>query len=258
MHVQGGISILVALSDVEARIEALVQPASFHPKILESQEADHLYVMKYTPAKYLDSTLSTQKLFASNTPGYTWGDAVYVAPIACPRATMMYGSVGIVGTRDIRGIRFFDATDPTAVDLYQQWISHLRPLFTQLTTTVHANHANQQLRNLFRGRFRIDCVIFPPDEPCRHYVDWSDVWLALTHWNPARQVAHGVTAIVRDLRWCVIGSDSFETDGLGYRPFIYPTLSAGRTFTRCVYSSLVATAILKAYKAKTEVIITEF
>ena len=247
----------MALNDTEAEIETLIHPASFHAKILESRRGDEIYVLKYTSTKYLASTITAGKLLASNMPGYTWGDAVYVAPIASPRATMMYGGVGIVGTIDVRRFRFFDATDTKAIDLYQQWIGYLRPLFTQLTTTVHANHANQQLRNLFRGRFQIDCVIFPPDEPCAHYVDTNDVWLALTHWNPARQVAHGATAIVQNLRWCVIGTDTFDLDGLGYRAVIHPKLSAGRTFTRSGYSTLAA-ELVKAYNARTEVIITEF
>ena len=252
------IKVLTTLSDIEGSIQALVQPASMHPKILASLEGDDLRVLKYTPTQYLESTLKGQKLYASSTPGHTWGDAVYVAPISCPRTTMMYGCAGIVGTRKIgSGVTFFDATDPKAIDLYQQWISYVRPLFLQLTTTVHANDANQKLRNSFRTRFRIDCVIFPPDELCAHYVDPDDVWLALTHWGATGEVAHGAAAIVQNLRWCVIGTDAFETEGLGYRAFIHPVQSSGKVFTRSRYTNL-PTDILSAYKATNQVIITEF
>ncbi len=247
----------VALSDVEASIQKLIHTPSFHSKILASCYGDELRVIKYTPVKYLESTLKGQKLYASSTPGHTWGDAVYVAPIACPRATMMYGSAGIVGALKLSGLRFFDATDSAAVGLYQEWISYMRPLFLQLTTTVHANDASQKLRNMFRTRFSIDCVIFPPDESCAHYVAPDDVWLALTHWGPTMEVAHGVTTIISNLRWCVIGTEAFESDGLGYRALIHPAQSTGKQFTHSGYSTLEKD-ILSAYTSTGKVIITEF
>jgi hypothetical protein len=87
-----------------------------------------------------------------------------VTPIENPRTTMMYGHVGVVGTFPIATARFFDADDSTGIDLYQQWIVYQPTLFRELTTTIHANSANRQLRNDFRTRFQIDCVLFRPDE----------------------------------------------------------------------------------------------
>ncbi len=121
---------------------------------------------------------------------------------------------------------FYDAVDPTGIAYYQDWIRHFPALYTQLTTTVHANHANRELRNKFRSRFGIDCVFFRPDESCSSYVDAAaDLWLAVTEWGVARQVAHGRTFAVKDLKWCAIATEAFEPDSLGYRAILHPALS---------------------------------
>lgn len=46
--------------------------------------ADSLYVAKYMNATWLSRVLDDQRLYASNEPGFTWGDAVYVAPLITP------------------------------------------------------------------------------------------------------------------------------------------------------------------------------
>lgn len=252
----------MSLSEVEASITSLVTDGVPPPGIQRScgggGDSDKLFVIKYLPARFLSGVLSTQRLFASATPGHTWGDAVYVAPIECPLTTMMYGAAGVVGWLSASGMRFFDATNPKSLALYQEWISYFSDLFRQLTTTVHANQANRELRNKFRSRFGIGCVLFRPDEPCPSYVDSDqDSWLALTHWNTAGLVGYGPSQAVRDLRWCAIGTDSFEPDGLGFRAFLHPSLSKERHFVKANYEKLDAD-LRAAYAASDQVLITEF
>ena len=76
----------------------------------------------------------------------------------------MYGEVGVVGAYDTSTARMFDASDPTAIALYQEWITWQTPDYLELTATVHADIANRTLRNEFRNRFEIDCIFFRPDE----------------------------------------------------------------------------------------------
>jgi hypothetical protein len=253
----------MSLAALEFRIQQHVHTGPADPILKASlgigADANKLYVLKYTAPKYLSDILLTGSLYASNAPGYTWGDAVYVAPVACPRSTMMYGSAGVMGWLDATLMTFYDAVDPTGITLYQDWIRYFPALYSQLTTTVHANHANRELRNKFRSRFAIDCVFFRPDEECSGYVDSSaDLWLAVTQWSAVRQVAHGPSGVIKDLKWCAIATDTFEPDGLGYRAILHPGLSSGRSFARSSYGNLERD-LRKAYATGGgTVVITEF
>lgn len=232
----------MVFDDVEKEIRsylAAFRGGKLASALLDPVQPDRLYIIKYTAAKFLNDILKTGCLFASSTPGYTWGDAVYVSPLSHPRSTMMYGAVGVVGWVDVSRWTIFDATDPSGIQLYQHWISFMPDLFNQLTTTIHSNQANQQLRNRFRSRFAIDCVCFRPDEICADYVDEKkDVWLALSHWNAAGQIASGPSNVVKDLKWCAVTPESFERHGLGYTAVLYPVASSNHTFEPGTYSSL--------------------
>jgi hypothetical protein len=258
-HTKGAVS----LSDLETNISQWLTRSGSSSLLKSSMgsgsEQHKIYVIKYTAAKFLSDILTTGSLYAANVPGYTWGDAVYVAPIAYPRSTMMYGQAGIVGSLDTTGMTFYDAVDPAGIAYYQDWIRHFPALYSQLTTTVHANHANRELRNRFRGRFGIDCVFFRPDESCSSYVDpAADLWLAVTEWGVARQVAHGRSFAVKDLKWCAIATEAFEPDSLGYRAILHPSLSKGRTFAKSSYTNLERD-LRQAYLGATDqVVITEF
>jgi hypothetical protein len=255
--------VAMSLDDVEALIKQHLATGPSNAMLRASLEthADRskLYVIKYTVPKFLSDILLTESLFASRTPGYTWGDAVYVAPLSSPRSTMMYGAAGVIGWLAAENMIFYDAVDSRGIEYYQEWITYFRPLYTQLTTTVHADHANQELRNKFRSRFGIDCILFRPDETCAGYVDdTEDLWLAITQWGPTRQVANGRSQVVRDLKWCAIATESFEPDGLGYRALLHPTLSSGQTFKKCPYSTLHKN-LRSAYLSSTPtVVITGF
>lgn len=254
----------MSLADLEVKISSYLLAGSGGPLLQTSLGKDpadrhKLYVIKYTAPKFLSDILATRSLYASKEPGYTWGDAVYLAPIAYPRSTMMYGSAGVVGWLDTSGMTFFDAVDPVGIMYYQDWIRYFPALYTQLTTTIHADHANRELRNKFRSRFAIDCVLFRPDESCAGYADpANDLWLAVTEWGVTRQVAHGRSQTVKDLKWCAISTEDFEPDGLGYHAILHPHLSTGQIFSRSSYRSLERDLRSAYLGSSNTVVITEF
>lgn len=206
-----------------------------------------LLVLKHLAASNLRRTLRLG-FYASSEKGFTWGDGVYVSPLSQPLTTMMYGDVGVAGSVDADGLRFFDAVDPAGLQMYQRWIQGQGPEYDLLTTTVHSDFANRQLRNDFRTRFQIDCVIFLPDEPCVHYTDpHNDRWLALTHWNAANAVGYGPSKVVRKLKWCFVSADTFERENLGFKAHLYPGLTGSNTFVQSQYATLAGN-IRKAYQ----------
>ena len=155
--------------------------------------------------------------------------------------------------------RFFNAGEGTGIDLYQRWILYQKRAYRDLTTSVHANTANRDLRNDFRTAFQIDCVYFRPDETCADYVDEGlDWWLAITHWDNARVVGHGFSKAVTSLKWCVVGPDSFQADGRGYKASLHKRVSASHGFVPGHYSSLEVD-IMAAYHSKDQkVVVCDF
>ena len=218
-----------------------------------------LEVIKYMPARFLEDAIANQRLYASERAGFTWGDAIYVAPVDFPKTTMMYGEVGVVGHYPVNETtNFFDASNARGVSLYQQWIATQGKPYDELTTTIHADLANRELRNDFRNRFKIDCIYFRPDETCANYVDVAiDWWLALTHWDSSRLVGSGYSTAVKGLKWCIVRPDSFQPEGRGYKPALFTSVTASHAgFTVGHYSSL-SSDIGSAYR-KNQVLICDF
>lgn len=178
---------------------------------------------------------------------------------------MMYGQVGVVGKYYRSSLRFFDACNTGGIDLYQEWIRYQTRAYRDLTTTVHADAANRELRNGFRSRFAIDCVFFRPDEPCPGYVDVTqDSWLAVTHWDAQHAVGYGFSTEIADLKWSVITPDAFEGDGRGHKAYLYQSLTSPhfptgpQLYLHGHYSSL-GTDLLRAYLAAVpQVVICDF
>lgn len=218
-----------------------------------------MYVVKFTNARYVASIENAQMLHASHEEAFTWGDAVYVTPLAFPKSTMMYGDIGMIGTIDISSYRTFDATKKSGKKLYQRWIAHPhRALYYDLlTTTVHSRRANRQLRNAFRTMFHVDCVVFRPDEVCAGYVDESaDYWLAITHWNAVGEVGYGPTPAIADLKWCIVNSEAFEKEAIDYKAHLQP-VATGRSFFAQSYVGLEH-RVRTAHTRGNEVIIPSF
>jgi hypothetical protein len=247
------------IAELEEEVENYVDQSGDVSALKSLIVSDELRVVKYIPAEYLANTLARGQLYASERAGFTWGDAIYVSPVAMPLTTMMYGEVGVVGTYPTEGTRFFDAINPVGLGLYQQWITTQTVPYRDLTTTVHANEANKELRNAFRSRFQIDCVYFRPDEDCQDYVDVTrDWWLAVTHWDAHRGIGHGYSGAITGLRWCVVVPDAFKAQGRGYKASLYKGLASSHVWTVGHYSTLVAD-IGRAYSANQgEVVVCDF
>lgn len=251
----GGRIAQMNVDELEKAIEEYIIESSKLAGLRSMLIEDPIHVIKYMPAKFLAPVLSRGELYASERAGFTWGDALYVTPVWCPLTTMMYGDVGVVGTYTSVDRRFFDATLLSGIELYQGWIQHQKRPYRELTTTVHASSANRELRNAFRTRFQIDCVLFRPDEACAAYVDTTtDLWLAITHWDVHRTVGHGFAAAVNGLKWCVIAPDAFESDGLGYKASLHTALSASHKYVGGHYTTLAAD-VIQAYTASAPTVV---
>lgn len=196
-----------------------------------ADEADH--VIKYTNARYGGqyppgpNAVPVPGLYVSPSPGFTWGAALYACPVAYPISGGIYGRCGVVARlTSTNGWRLFDATDPATAALYVQWVQQ-QPMFYMLTLTTHSQLANQLLRNAFRTRFRIDAVVFPPDEWNRRYtLRRHDRWLAISEWSSSRRlVTAGPASRASSPKLCVVLAEEFEPtkSGIGRHAFIGPT-----------------------------------
>src|SRR3977135_4443191 len=99
----------------------------------------------------------------STTSALTWGTATYVTPLTFPLSSALYGRIGLVSDFDPGGWRIFEATNPAARMASIRGVQ-AQPVFSGLGLTVHSTYANHMLRNQFREDFRIDCVLFHPDQ----------------------------------------------------------------------------------------------
>ena len=189
------------------------------------------YVVKYTGAKhgggYPPVSPAAAPMFVSANPGFTWGIGLYVCLVAFPVSSAIYGRCGVVAKLpSTAGWRIFDATDTSTAQLYVQWAQQ-QPMYPMLTLTTHANQANHLLRNLFKSRFHIDVVVFPPDEFNNYYTDRKiDRWLAISEWSaPGRLANGGVATRALDARLTVILAEEFEPtrSGIRRRTLIGPT-----------------------------------
>lgn len=178
---------------------------------------DRLWVLKFFPPKYLAGFLRRPELVVSTSAGFTWGDGVYVVPEQHVYSAMIYGRVGVRGwiaPADCPVV--YDAGDPAGVGLYQEWIQFKPGLFTLLTTTVHANLANRRLRNAFRTHFKIDVVVFRPDEFNRAYVQPStDRWFVISDFGAAATGGTLTSQKVRECELVVIGTEEFALSASG-------------------------------------------
>jgi hypothetical protein len=206
------------LDNIETEIETWIKNSTNRFKEPGSPFIDkqQVWVLKFISPRYLGSFLQSKLLAVSATPGFTWGDGVYVTPICNPYSTMMYGRAGILGKIDAAAVtNVFDACDDRGVGLYQEWIQYGTFLFRQLTTTIHANIANRILRNWFRRRFAIDIVAFPPDQFNRAYVDRTkDRWFVVSDWANVGAQSHGqrpaLSRVIKDCEWVALVQEEFE------------------------------------------------
>ena len=167
--------------------------------------------IKYVPARYAGTyRTGAGQLKISNTPGFTWGTGTYVAPLAFPVSSAIFGRIGIVCRFDPTGWRVFDATSRQNEELYTRWAT-LQPLFRYVLLTAQSGYYNQQLRDFFRTRYGIDCVLFPPDQLNAVYTRNSDVWMNVTDWKNGG-IDDEYSDRLSDPWICVIADEEFEDD----------------------------------------------
>ncbi|MGO8893796.1 MAG: hypothetical protein ACLP8X_09130 [Streptosporangiaceae bacterium] len=171
-------------------------------------------VIKYIPAKFSTSYHQPgQKLKISETPGFTWGRATYVTPLAFPLSTAIFGRVGVIaGFNPDNWRRTFDATIVANQKLYMSWLQ-AQPLYRRFVLTAQSAYISQMLRDKFRLRYGIDCVLFRPDQSNPRYTKTvSDVWMAVTDWRqpPAHGIATGFSDRFMDARLTVVVEEEFE------------------------------------------------
>lgn len=233
-----GLSVMRGVpTPVDAQIDASIAASSslgLPAVAAPNQNSDEVtHVIKYIAPRFggayppaMNATAGAG-LYVSPSPGFTWGAALYVCPVAYPISTGIYGRCGVVAQlSSIAGWRLFNATDPAAADLYVQWVQ-FQPMFSMLTLTTHSQLANQLLRNAFRTRFEIDVVVFHPDEMNWRYTQRkTDRWLAVSEWtSDKRLVTSGIAKRARSPKLCVVLAEEFEPtkSGIRRRSFIGPT-----------------------------------
>lgn len=238
------------LADVDKDIEGWIKQSeqTFASRYVDP--SGQAWMLKFFPPKYLAGFMRRPELVISATPGFTWGDGVYVVPLQHVYSAMIYGRVGVmgwIGKTDLR--RVYDAADPTGLSLYQEWIQFKPGLFRLLTTTVHSQSANRRLRNAFRRRFSLDLVFFRPDEFNRAYVQpMQDRWCVVSDFSAGAALVAGTLGFspqIRDCELVAIGTEEFVVDSSGFvrQDLIGPQVSSS-TAVRLATARASLTALL--------------
>lgn len=178
------------------------------------------WMLKFFPPQYLAGFMRRPELVVSATPGYTWGDGVYVVPLKHAYSAMIYGRVGVMGwIGNVNILNIYDAGDLSGLLLYQEWIQLKPGLFRLLTTTIHSPLANRRLRNAFKSRFNVDLVIFCPDEFNRAYVQpLQDRWCVISDFSISSALPAGTVGFstrICDCELVVIGTEEFAVNRSG-------------------------------------------
>jgi len=190
-----------------SRLYDLVQSAGGSP-----------FAIKFVGSKWASTYSTPAPLKISQNPALTWGTATYVTPMAFPLSSALYGRIGLVTEFDPTGWRIFDATDPATRMLYVNWVQ-VQPAFSDLVLTVHSTYANHYLRNKFRQDFKIDCVLFHPDQEAELHTDRGQhVWMAVTDWTtPAKKegIEVNMSKIFSRARFSVLLDEDFALEDRG-------------------------------------------
>lgn len=173
------------------------------------------YAIKFIRCNWAGSYASRSRLKISNTPALTWGTATYITPLKFPLSSALYGRAGIVTDFNPIGWRVFDATNPTSRLTYVKWVQS-QPGFSDLVLTVHSTDANHFLRNKFRRDFKIDCVIFHPDQEAEMHTDASQhVWMAVTDWDPDGSIHTDFSSRLKNGKFTVLIDEEFSIEQSG-------------------------------------------
>lgn len=195
---------------VEAEIETY-EGSKLHALVSSHGE----YVIKFVQSRWASHYRRPRKLKISETPALTWGTATYVTPLAFPLSSALYGRIGLVTSFSPQGWRVFDATRPSSQVAYVAW-ARSQPSYSELLFTVHSTHANHLLRNRFRESFRIDCVLFHPDQEAEIHTDSSNhIWMAVTDWNAGPRIKTTMSDRLSQARFTVLLDEDFDLEDGG-------------------------------------------
>lgn len=173
------------------------------------------YAIKFVASRWATNYESQNKLKISETPALTWGTATYVTPIAFPLSSALYGRIGLVTDFDARQWRVFDATTTAGRRAYVKW-ARAQPMYADLLLTVHSTQANHSLRNQFREQFRIDCVLFNPDQEAESHTDRiHHIWMAVTDWKTGAVIDHEMSDRLSNARFTVLIDEDFRLQDQG-------------------------------------------
>jgi hypothetical protein len=214
----GGTNPLIGRG-IRAAVEAAIKPySSSRLSDLVTLAGGQPYAIKFVQSRWADNYSKPNRLKISANPALTWGTATYVTPLAFPLSSALYGRIGLVTDFDPIGWRVFDATDPAVRMAYVNWV-RAQPAFSDLVLTVHSTHANHYLRNKFREDFKIDCVLFNPDQEAELHTDRGQhVWMAVTDWTNDKTkqgIESGMSARLRNARFTVLLDEDFAIEANG-------------------------------------------
>jgi hypothetical protein len=168
------------------------------------------FAIKFVQSQWADHYATPKPLKISATPALTWGTATYVTPLVFPLSSALYGRIGLVTEYDASTWRIFDATAPAARSAYVRW-ARSQPIYADLLLTVHSTQTNHALRNQFRERFRIDCVLFNPDQEAEAHTDrGKHVWMAVTDWKPNGTIDPEMSTRLNNARFTVLIDEDFK------------------------------------------------
>lgn len=169
------------------------------------------YVLKYVASRWAMKYTKPGKIKVSETPALTWGTGTYVSPIAHPLSTALYGRCGLVARADdAHNWNVFDARKPAAQAAYVNW-ARAQPIFSDLVLTVHSTYTNHLLRDLFRRTFKIDCVLFRPDQSAEMHTDAkADTWMLVSDWTPTGDLETTFSKRLSDAKFTVLVDEEFD------------------------------------------------
>lgn len=169
--------------------------------------------VKYVPSSRAANYKGPNQGLFIGSKNYTWGSGVYVTGVEEPLSTAIYGRVGLTARFDPTDWRAFDVRDPGNQSLYLRWL-HTQVDYPEAVLTVHSDHWLHEFRNLFREQFRIDVVLFRPDETdaFHWYSTPTDTWLAVSDWERPARLANGYSERFADARMTILVEEEFVCD----------------------------------------------
>jgi len=186
-----------------------------HSQLAGLVSAHGSYAIKFVQSRWAAAYELPGPLKISETPALTWGTATYVTPIAFPLSSALYGRIGLVTDFNASSWRVFDATTPSGRRAYVRW-ARAQPIYADLLLTVHSTQANHLLRNQFRERFHIDCVLFNPDQEAESHTDRvHHVWMAVTDWTQKDTIENGMSKQLCNARFTVLINEDFRLQDQG-------------------------------------------